>query len=417
MLYYCCTFFTMGYIKPLIRDTKIKRNGKFPIELRVTIKRFAHYVSIGVDVEKKHWDSLKSRLKKSYSNSVRTNNLIAHYSSKAEDYIVEKETKGEIPNIKDLREIVFNKHNTNISIEKVAWDYIDDLELQKKYKSLASSRSRVKMILEFFNPKLGFSQITEASLNKYKIFLMSKYNHSDRTIVNHFILIRSLYNRAIKSGVANANEYPFGERGLSIKMPESQKIGLDRNEVELIEGYAPKSFTTMWNARNLFLFSFYVAGARVSDVLNMQWTNIKKDRLYYVMGKNSKVVSIKLTDKALAIISFYKKRRKVGEKYVFPELNNCIEGDEQDKIRKINTATKKFNKWLGVMAEALNIDKKITCHVARHTFGNLSGDTIPIQMLQKLYRHSSITTTVSYQQAFMNRDTDDALDKVLNGDN
>ena len=137
----------MGYIKPLIRDTKIKRNGKFPIELRVTIKRFAHYVSIGVDVEKKHWDSLKSRLKKSYSNSVRTNNLIAHYSSKAEDYIVEKETKGEIPNIKDLREIVFNKHNTNISIEKVAWDYIDDLELQKKYKSLASSRSRVKMIL------------------------------------------------------------------------------------------------------------------------------------------------------------------------------------------------------------------------------------------------------------------------------
>jgi integrase len=61
--------------------------------------------------------------------------------------------------------------------------------------------------------------------------------------------------------------------------------------------------------------------------------------------------------------------------------------------------------------------KKITCHVARHTFGNLSGDQIPIQMLQKLYRHSSITTTVSYQQAFMNRDTDDALDKVLNGDN
>jgi len=416
MLYYCCTFFTMGYIKPLIRNAKIKLSGKFPIELRVTIKRYAHYVSIGVDVGKKHWDNEKNRLKKSYPNSVRTNNLIAHYSAKAEDYIVEKQTKGEIPNIKDLRKIVFNKHNVNVSLEKVAWDYINDLELQKKFKSLASSRSRVKMILEFFNGKLSFSQITEASLNKYKIFLMSKYNHSDRTIVNHFILIRSLYNRAIKSGVANANEYPFGERGLSIKMPESQKIGLDRSEVELIEGYVPKPFTTMWNARNVFLFSFYVAGARVSDVLNMQWTNIKKDRLYYVMGKNRKVVSIKLADKALAIVSFYRKSRKVGEKYVFPELNNCIEGDEQDKIRKINTATKKFNKWFGKMAVELNIDKKITCHVARHTFGNLSGDKIPIQMLQKLYRHSSITTTVNYQQAFMNRDTDDALDKVLNGD-
>ena len=134
------------------------------------------------------------------------------------------------------------------------------------------------------------------------------------------------------------------------------------------------------------------------------------------MGKNKKVVSIKLADKALAIIEEYKKHKKEKDKYVFPELNNCIEEDEMDRIRKINTATKKFNKWLKIMAKDLEIDKKITCHVARHTFGNLSGDKIPIQMLQKLYRHSSITTTVNYQQAFMNKETDDALDKVLNGD-
>ena len=416
MLYYCCTFFTMGYIKSVIRKSKKKRNGKLPIELRITIKRYAHFVSIGVDVDEKYWDETRGRLKKSYSNSVRTNNLIAHYSAKAEDYIVEKETKGEVPNIKDLRQIVFNKQTDEMTLEIVAWDYVNDLELQKKYKSIASSRSRVKIILEFFNGKLGFSQITESTLNKYKIFLTSKYNHSDRTIVNHLILIRSLYNRAIKSGVANANEYPFGDRGMSIKMPESQKIGLDRNEVEIIEKYSPQPFSTMWHARNFFLFSFYVAGARISDVLNIQWSNIKKDRLYYVMGKNKKVISIKLADKALAIIELYKKKRKAGEKYVFPELNNCIDGDERDMIRKINTATKKFNKWLAKMATELEIDKKITCHVARHTFGNLSGDKIPIQMLQKLYRHSSITTTVNYQQAFMNKETDDALDKVLSGE-
>ena len=416
MLYYCCTFFTMGYIKPLIRKSKKKRNGKLPIELRITIKRYAHYVSIGVDIEEKHWDNIRCRLKTSYPNSVRTNNLIAHYSAKAEDYIVEKETKGEVPNIKDLRQVVFNKQSEEMSLEIIAWDYINDLELQKKYKSVASSRSRVKFILEFFNGKLGFSQITEATLYKYRIFLKSKYNHSERTIVNHLILIRSLYNRAIKSGMANANEYPFGERGMSIKMPESQKIGLDRSEIEKIEKFLPKPFSTMWNARNAFLFSFYVAGARISDVLSIKWTDIKKDRLYYIMGKNKKVVSIKLADKALAIIEEYKKHKKEKDKYVFPELNNCIEEDEMDRIRKINTATKKFNKWLKIMAKDLEIDKKITCHVARHTFGNLSGDKIPIQMLQKLYRHSSITTTVNYQQAFMNKETDDALDKVLNGD-
>lgn len=53
-------------------------------------------------------------------------------------------------------------------------------------------------------------------------------------------------------------------------------------------------------------------------------------------------------------------------------------------------------------------------HIARHSFGNISGDRIPIQMLQKLYRHSSITTTIQYQSNFIQKDADDALDKVVN---
>jgi hypothetical protein len=52
-------------------------------------------------------------------------------------------------------------------------------------------------------------------------------------------------------------------------------------------------------------------------------------------------------------------------------------------------------------------------HIARHTFGNISGDKIPIQMLQKLYRHTSITTTINYQGNFMHKDTDDALNSVI----
>lgn len=52
-------------------------------------------------------------------------------------------------------------------------------------------------------------------------------------------------------------------------------------------------------------------------------------------------------------------------------------------------------------------------HIARHTFGNISGDKIPIQMLQKLYRHSSVTTTINYQANFMKKEADAALDKVV----
>ncbi|SFU69510.1 Phage integrase family protein [Pustulibacterium marinum] len=65
-------------------------------------------------------------------------------------------------------------------------------------------------------------------------------------------------------------------------------------------------------------------------------------------------------------------------------------------------------------AETLQIKKRLTMHIARHSFGNLSGDKIPIQMLQKLYRHSSILTTIGYQAHFMQQEADDALDSVVN---
>lgn len=74
--------------------------------------------------------------------------------------------------------------------------------------------------------------------------------------------------------------------------------------------------------------------------------------------------------------------------------------DAKDIYAKTKTANKKFNKYLVTVAEKAKISKKITMHIARHTFGNISEDKIPINMLQKLYRHSSITTTINYQSNF-----------------
>ena len=73
-----------------------------------------------------------------------------------------------------------------------------------------------------------------------------------------------------------------------------------------------------------------------------------------------------------------------------------------------------MNEALQKIALTAKINKKLTMHIARHTFGNISGDKIPIQMLQKLYRHSSITTTITYQANFIHKDTDEALDAVVN---
>lgn len=99
--------------------------------------------------------------------------------------------------------------------------------------------------------------------------------------------------------------------------------------------------------------------------------------------------------------------------YVFPEMRNVDEKNKLDVSRATSRANVSLNTYLKRIAEKAKIEKPLSMHISRHTFGNISGDKISIQMLQKLYRHSSITTTVNYQANFINKDIDDALDAVI----
>lgn len=131
------------------------------------------------------------------------------------------------------------------------------------------------------------------------------------------------------------------------------------------------------------------------------------------MGKNKKVLSLVIPNKALAIIKAYKSPKTSKGGFIFPELQNCNTEDLKQLRTRINTSVRKFNKHLLNLSKEIGIEKKLSMHIARHTFGNLSGDKIPIQMLQRLYRHSSITTTINYQGNFIHKDADDALESVI----
>ena len=168
-------------------------------------------------------------------------------------------------------------------------------------------------------------------------------------------------------------------------------------------------------ARNVWLISFYFAGMRVSDVLRLKWSDFNDGRLIYRMGKNEKTGSLKIPDKAAAILEQYEQFKENKDDLIFPYLKNIDLNNKFETQRVISSRNKTIDEFLkNDVAKEAKIDKKLTMHIARHTFAQIAGDKIPIQMLQKLYRHSSIITTMGYQSNFINKDTDDALDTVLN---
>ena len=95
-------------------------------------------------------------------------------------------------------------------------------------------------------------------------------------------------------------------------------------------------------------------------------------------------------------------------------LSGINEKNAEAIFRKTRNATKLFNKFLKRIAQEANIEKNLSNHIARHSFGNIAGDKIHPLMLQKLYRHSDLKTTLNYQANFIHKDADEALDSVIN---
>lgn len=442
----------MASIKVVLRKNMIKKNGTIPLALRISENYKTNYHWLGHYIFENDWDKKLERVKKSHPNYKKLNYSLIKKISEAQDLyfhseddltprqiknklkgpggshsffavaaerVKQKYDKGTFGVAKSELSILYNLEeflNSNTSKKKE--------EVQKAIKE----RRRVRVsktrkgeysfedAISYFkkNTRLEFREINESFLNKYKIFCSTYMRHKTRTITNQLIFIRTLFNVAIKEGIVSPKYYPFAGEKEKIRIGSGNKIGLTSEEVTRIENLRAESHSSIWHTRNVWLVSFYFAGIRISDVVALKWTDIKNGRLYYVMNKNEKPLSFKVPDKAKTILDLYLEDKTENNGYIFPFLKDSDPQDSKSIFTKMRNATKVLNKFLKRIAEDCEIDKNLSNHIARHTFGNIAGDKIHPLMLQKLYRHSDLKTTLNYQANFIHKDADDALDQVIN---
>lgn len=400
----------MASVKIVLRK-KQNKDGTYPLAVRITKDRKSSYVYTGHHILEPFWDAKNRKVKKSHPNSARLNNLLIKKMAEAEDSLLELEVQKKDTSAKVVKSRVKTSKVTSFFAQ--ADMYLTNLKKQGKYNRHKSDQSRVASFKAFLDDTdISFQEITTSLLTKYHSYLKAK-KLSEQTIVNYLTIIQTIFNNAISNGATEEKYYPFGKDKIKLKAPKSMKIGLSPEEVKSIENMELPKDSYMHHARNVWLTAFYFAGMRVSDVLRLKWTDFQNDRLYYSMGKNEKPGSLKVPDKALAILSEYK---GVENEFnlVFPDLAGLPDlSDTYTVQQRISGIIQKLDEALKDIAKKAGITKKLTMHIARHTFGNISGDKIPIQMLQKLYRHTSITTTIGYQANFIHKDADEALDAVI----
>jgi integrase len=431
----------MSSLKIVLRKEE-KQDGTFPFAIRITVNRKSSYVYLNYSIHPDFWDEKEQRVKKSYPNAKRLNNFLLKKLSEATDKALEIETKQEQASAKAVREKI--KPNVGVTFFPQAQSYLDNLKAGGKYNQYTADKPRIGHFREFLKDQdIAFSDLTVGLLDRFVIWLKTyhklepkkkpaapdadnpkkrvrksiakpKKAMGERTIVNHLATIRSIFAHARRNKVITKDQSPFGgDDGIQIKFPDTSKAGLSPEDVcllETVELLDPRHD----HARKVWLFSFYFAGMRVSDVLRLKWSDFQNYRLHYSMGKNDKGGSLKTPDKAIAILKHFEQFKESSDDLIFPELKGVDLSDEFITERTIAFKTSALDKILRLhVAPTAGITSKVTMHISRHTFADMAGDAIPIQMLQKLYRHSKVETTINYQQNFIRKETDDALDAVL----
>lgn len=165
------------------------------------------------------------------------------------------------------------------------------------------------------------------------------------------------------------------------KFEKFDRAYLNQRELKFIE---ETRFTrdTLETTKNIFLFACYT-GLSYIDVKNLTIDNLiqgvnGKDWIYCRREKSQTPMKIPLLEKA----------REILQKY-------------QDPVSEILLpvySNQKTNNYLKEIAEQCKIPKKLSFHVARHTFATTItlSNGVPIETVSKLLGHSKLSTTQIY---------------------
>ena len=283
---------------------------------------------------------------------------------------------------------------------------------------------------------LTFAELTTTFLSKFEVYMHSLHNERDpdrklhpNTIQVNFNIFKTLVKRAIEvEKFMKPEKNPF--LSYSYKGVKTTKEKLDEAEIEKIINLELKKGTLLWHCRNYFLFSFYCAGIRVGDLIQLRWCNITSDgRLHYQMGKNHKDRDLILVQQAKDILAHYYQNEIKATDFIFPLLDanehyaKAISQEEKDtlptelKIKLFNQVSSKnalINKYLKKLAEMAEIEKKLSFHISRRSFAKIAKQKgTDNAKLKDLLAHSSVKITEGYMGSFDTSENDKALQNIF----
>lgn len=362
---------------------KTLADGRYPVCIRVTHKGKVKRKSIASALEIE-WDSKNNSIKpRSRKDHATVNDTIETEYTK---YLLAFNALKK--NLDFNPEDVFKEKQVISPLFRVnALLHLETLRLKSEHSYL-SARSRLEKIMRYAVKDFPIADITprwiEGFINHCKLHEKNKKGETGNSENTISYGIKFIGRIARYAGVAI--ELPK----LSFSKVVKEKLTIE--ELAKFEGLNIRSGTLAWHTRNTFMLQFYFRGMRIGDLLQLEHSYIKGDRLVYSTGKTGHDHDIKIVEACRLILDQYK-----GGRYILPWLR-YENLNKRELVAEVKNRTACINRHLKKLAEKASIDKPLTTHIARHSFASIADKKLngDIKSIQQLLGHGSRKMTELY---------------------
>jgi site-specific recombinase XerD len=383
------------------KRAKAAVNGLVPIYTRITIngKRFEQSTNRFVEISK--WSTEGNKMKGTSEEARLINNhldLLKNQIRDAEMELIHKKTPVTIETIKGKLLGIDERARMLVPIFQDHNDKIKEL-IGKEYApgTLERYTTSLKHTIEFMQWKYNVSdiditRIDHAFITDYEFWLRSVRNCANNTAVKYL----KNFNKIIKLCLANdwLDKNPFANYKSKVK--EVERVYLTEEEIQSI---IEKDFKTerLSLVRDIFLFSCFTGLAYI-DV-----KNLTKSHISYGIDGEKWIFTHRQKTESASKIPILPVTQMIIDKYEnHPQSNN------EDKLLPI-LSNQKMNAYLKEIASVCEIEKKLTFHIARHTFATTVTLTngVPIESVSKMLGHKNLRTTQHYAKVLDRKVSED----------
>lgn len=237
-----------------------------------------------------------------------------------------------------------------------------------------------------FGKLRSFADVTYQNILAFDMFVRTKCR-KQAAVYNYHKVLKIFVRQAYALQLIPSNPYLMFkmDKGLTAVRKFLTKGELAKVEARSIENEC------LAKVRDVFLFCCYT-GLAYADLLKFDFTKAElcngMYRIHDFRKKTGTEYNISLMDKAVAILKKYSFR--------LPVISN-----------------QKYNSYLKVLGAFCEIGKKLTSHVARHTFATtvMMANGVRIEVISKMLGHTNIQTTQLYAKT-MQSEIDNEFNRV-----